>query len=97
MASQMTIGKKLFVSFGAALALTLVLGGTSMWLISSLGASLNKTTNVEARKQALATEIDMGESDMLAAERGILLRAMLKDSALVAQYNQDFQKATIPG
>ena len=94
MESQMTNGKKLIISFGAALALTLVLGGTSMWLISSLGASLNKTTNVEARKQALATEIDMGESDMLAAERGILLRAMLKDSALVAQYNQDFQKAT---
>jgi methyl-accepting chemotaxis protein len=94
MASQMTIGKKLFGSFGASLLLTLIVGGTSMWLISSLGASLNKTVNVSARKQLLAAQIDTNESDMLSAERGILIRAMLKDTALVTQYNQDFQNAT---
>ena len=93
MASQMTIGKKLFGSFGAAIALTLVVGGTSLWLISGLGASLKKTINSTARKQLLAAGIDMGESDMLAAERGILLRAMMKDTALVAQYSQDYQTA----
>jgi methyl-accepting chemotaxis protein len=94
MASQMTIGKKLFVSFGAALALTLVVGGASLWLISNLGASLTKLANVTARKQFLASEIDMGESDFLAAERGILLRTMTKEPALVAEYNQDFQNST---
>jgi methyl-accepting chemotaxis protein len=94
MASQMTIGKKLFGSFGASLLLTLIVGGTSIWLISSLGASLTNAVDVDARKQALAAEIDMGESDILAAERGILLRVMLKDPALVAQYNQDFQRVT---
>jgi hypothetical protein len=50
MASQMTIGKKLFGSFGACLVLTLVVGGTSLWLISSLGNSLNKLAHVTARK-----------------------------------------------
>ncbi|MBS1998433.1 MAG: hypothetical protein JSS86_19045, partial [Cyanobacteria bacterium SZAS LIN-2] len=93
MASQMTIGKKLFGSFGACLALTLVVGGTSLWLISGLGASINKLAHVTARKQFLAAEIDGTESDMLAAERGILLRSMMKDAALVAQYNQDYQTA----
>jgi methyl-accepting chemotaxis protein len=93
MASQMTIGKKLFGSFGASIALTLVVGVTSLWLISSLGASLKKTVNSTARKQLLSADIDMGESDLLAAERGILLRAMTKESALVARYNQDFQNA----
>jgi methyl-accepting chemotaxis protein len=93
MASQMTIGKKLFGSFGAAIALTLVVGGTSLWLISNLGASLKKTVSVSARKQLLAANIDMGESDMLAAERGILLRAMMKDASMVAQYSQDYQTA----
>jgi CHASE3 domain sensor protein len=93
MGSQMTIGKKLFSCFAASLALTLVVGGTSLWLISSLGASLKRTANVIARKQLLAAEIDTRESDMLAAERGILLRGMMKDSALVAQYNQDFTVA----
>ena len=94
MATQMTIGKKLFGSFAASIALTLIVGGTSLWLISSLGASLKKTVNSTARKQLLAADIDMGESDMLAAERGILLRAMMKDAVLVARYNQDFQSAT---
>jgi methyl-accepting chemotaxis protein len=94
MASQMTIGKKLFGSFGASLLLTLIVGGTSMWLISNLGASLNKLANLTARKQLLAAEIDTNESDMLAAERGILLRALTKEPALIAQYNQDFQSTT---
>ncbi|HEY2471461.1 MAG TPA: methyl-accepting chemotaxis protein [Terracidiphilus sp.] len=94
MASQMTIGKRLFGSFGASLLLTMIVGGTALWLISSLGASLNKIATVTARKQFLASEIDMGESDMLAAERGILLRTLTKEPALVAQYNQDFQNAT---
>ncbi|WP_109487406.1 methyl-accepting chemotaxis protein [Occallatibacter savannae] len=94
MASQMTIGKKLFGSFGACVALTLVVGGTSLWLISNLGASLKKTVNATARKQLLASDIDTRESDMLAAERGILLRAMMKDTALVAKYSGDYQTAT---
>ena len=93
MASQMTIGKKLFGSFGACIALILVVGGMSIWLIGSLGKSVTRLADVTARKQFLASEIDMGESDMLAAERGILIRAMMKDTALVAQYNQDYQNA----
>ena len=69
MASQMTIGKKLFGSFGACIALILVVGGMSIWLIGSLGKSVTRLADVTARKQFLASEIDMGESDMLAAER----------------------------
>ena len=56
MASQMTIVKKLVGSFGASIALTLVVGGTSLWLISDLGASLKKTVNSTAHKQLLAAE-----------------------------------------
>src|SRR5579859_2934689 len=93
MASQITIGKKLFGSFGALLALTLVVGGTSIWLISSLGSSLNKMANVTARKEFLASEIDANQNDMLAAERGILLRTLTREAALVAKDNQDFQES----
>jgi CHASE3 domain sensor protein len=94
MTSQMTIGKKLFVSFGASVALTLILGGTSLWLISNMGASLNKIANVTARKQFLASEVDMSESDLLSAERGILLRTLTKEPALVAQCNEDFKNTS---
>ena len=94
MASQITIGKKLFGSFGASVLLTIIVGGTAIWLINGLGTSLNKLANVTARKQLLAAQIDTNESDMLAAERGILLRALTKETALVAQYNQEFQNAS---
>jgi methyl-accepting chemotaxis protein len=94
MASQMTIGKKLFGSFGACLLLTLIVGGTAIWLISSLGASMNKVANVTARKLYLASEIDGVVSDFLSEERGMLLRTLTKEPALVAQYNQDFQDST---
>ena len=93
MASQMTIGKKLFGGFGAALVVTLIVGGTAIWVISSLGTSINKMVNVNAKKQFLATQIDVNESDMIAAERGILLRVYMKDMATANQYNQDFQSS----
>jgi methyl-accepting chemotaxis protein len=51
---------------------------------------LEKTVNVEARKQLLSSQIDMNESDLIAAERGILLQTLTKEPALVAKYNQDF-------
>ncbi len=93
MKSQMTIGKKLFGGFGAALLLTIVVGVTAFWTVGSLGTSINKLVNVNAQKRYLASQIDMNESDMVAAERGILARAYMKDSAAVSQYNQDFQSS----
>jgi len=93
MASQITIGKKLFGGFGAALVVTLIVGGTAIWVIGNLGTSINKLVNVNAKKQFLATQIDVNESDMIAAERGILLRVYMKDMATANQYNQDFQSS----
>src|SRR5436190_1411592 len=93
MKSQMTLGKKLFLSFGAALALTLILGGVAMWAIGTLGASVAEVANMTARKQFLAASIDTNLSDAIAAERGVVARAYMKDRATVEQYNQDFHKA----
>ena len=93
MTSQMTIGKKLFGSFGGSLLLTVTVGGTAIWLISNLGSSMDKAVNINAQKQFLAAQSDKHESDMVAAERGILLRTLTKEPALVAKYNQDFLDA----
>ena len=81
MTSQMTIGKKLILSFGAALALTLMVSALALEGFSSLGADMNRVINVNARKLFLATDINATQSDMLAAERGILARAFMKDKA----------------
>ena len=91
MASQMTIGKKLFAGFGAALVLTLIVGGTAIWAIGTLGNNMSKMVNVNAQKRFLASRIDVNVSDLIAAERGILLRAFTKEPSIMAQYNQDFQ------
>jgi methyl-accepting chemotaxis protein/methyl-accepting chemotaxis protein-1 (serine sensor receptor) len=93
MKSQMTIGKKLFLSFGSALLLTLIVGGVAFWAIGSLGASIAEVANMTARKQVLAASIDTNLSDVIAAERGLVARAYMKDRATVEQYNQDFHKA----
>jgi methyl-accepting chemotaxis protein len=93
MKSQMTIGKKLFLGFGASLALTLIVGGTAVWTIGNLGASLERVVNVNAKKRFLAGEISVNVSDVIAAERGILVRAYMKDQVTVALYNQQLHGA----
>ena len=90
MTLQMTIGKKLFGGLGTSLLLTLIVGGTAIWLISSLGSSMERVIHVSAQKRYLAGQIDTAESDLAAAQRGILLQTLAKDSALVARYNQNF-------
>ena len=93
MTSKMTIGKKLFLSFGAALVLTLVVSLVALQSLGSLGAMLDRVMNKTARKQYLACSIDTGEADVVAAERGVLLRALTKEQTLMERNNRDFGQA----
>lgn len=86
----MTIGKKLLLSFGAVLVLTLVVSGTAIWGISTLGTSMDNVVNVAGQKRYLVSRIDVNISDLVAAERGIMLRMYTKEPSLIAQYNRDF-------
>jgi methyl-accepting chemotaxis protein/methyl-accepting chemotaxis protein-1 (serine sensor receptor) len=90
MKSQMTIGKKLFLSFGAALALTLVVSLFALQSIGSLGGSLDKAIKVNARKRYLASDMSTVMSDLTAGERGIIARSYMKDKATSEKYNQEF-------
>ncbi len=92
MTSQMTIGKKLFVSFGAALALTLGVGFVAMNSTGNLAGANDKVVKVTARKLYLCSGIATDVTGLLAAERGVLLRDYMKDKATMAQYHQDFQE-----
>ena len=58
MKSHMTIGKKLFLSFAAALTLTLVLGVDALLSIRGLSASLNTVVEVNAEKLYLASDMN---------------------------------------
>src|ERR1700690_849794 len=90
MMSQMTIGRKLYLSFGGALALTLLTSVVSLNGVSDLGGTCNQLAKVTARKQFLAGAIGTEMTTVLAAERGILVRAFMKDRPTMLQYNQDF-------
>jgi methyl-accepting chemotaxis protein len=90
MKSQMTIGKRLFLSFGVALALTLAVSVLALQGFSSLDARMNKVIKVNAKKVFLATDIRANQWGMVASERGIIARAFMKDKATMEKYNQDF-------
>src|SRR5664279_1358268 len=89
MKRQMTIGRKLFLSFGAAMVLTLAVSFLALNDIGNLGGVTDRLVKVNAKKQALSGDINTRMADILAAERGVLLRAYMKDKATMEQYHQD--------
>jgi methyl-accepting chemotaxis protein len=93
MNSQMTIGKRLFLSFGALVALTLVLSAVSLRNLSTLGMTVNKFIDVDVKKLYLAGDVNTRASDIVSFERGIVARAYMNDLATVEKYNQAFQTA----
>ena len=89
---QMTIGKKLFASFGAALALTLAIGGVAISAVGSINGRVENIVQKTARKLFIAGDINTVTSDMVAGERGTLLRAYMNDYAGVSQYDAKQQQ-----
>jgi methyl-accepting chemotaxis protein len=86
MKSKMTIGRKLFLAFGAALALTLILSFVALQSFSSLDGQVKQLVGTEHRKLYLAGAINTAMSDIIAAERGVLLRAYMNDYVTVEKY-----------
>ncbi len=93
MMSEMTIGRKLYLSLGSALVLTLMVSVVSLQSIGSLGALVERGMNKLGKKQYLACSIDNAESDAVAAERGLVLRALTKEATLMDKGNSDFGEA----
>jgi methyl-accepting chemotaxis protein len=85
-----TIGVKLFTSFGAMLALVLILGVTSLKINLDLGAELDSAVRVTAKKQMLAGQILAAAAEMTAVERGVASSEMLqqkdKSESFLKQY-----------
>jgi methyl-accepting chemotaxis protein/methyl-accepting chemotaxis protein-1 (serine sensor receptor) len=85
----MTLSKKLYAAFGAALAFTLILGVTAWVSITRIGDQV-KVSAASTRKLEIAGELGTLASEMLSSERGIIVRTLLKDAAKVDQYHADF-------
>lgn len=90
----MTIGKKLTVSFIAMLVLTLVLGIYSLKSISNLSDSLETAINKSTKKIELVNALSIARSDLLAAQRGIVMFTFSKSDAGVESAKSLFESAS---
>ena len=93
MKSRMTIGKKLFISVGAILVLTLSLGLASLNSISSLAGRLDTSTQKTARRLKLAGTIAVAGGEMMAGERGVVVYTFGKSPETVAKSKESVKSA----
>jgi methyl-accepting chemotaxis protein len=82
---QMTIGKKLLISVGSLLIMTLAIGLASLNSINSLAARLDTVTQKTSKRLKLAGVIATCGSDMLSAQRGVALYTFGKSPEMVEQ------------
>lgn len=75
----MTLGKKLYIGFGSALLITLLMGVAAIRNVSSLGADISGLANKSARNLYLSGRVNVETSDLLASMRGLLLDAHTDD------------------
>jgi methyl-accepting chemotaxis protein/methyl-accepting chemotaxis protein-1 (serine sensor receptor) len=87
-----TISQKLYASFGAALALTILLGIGAVVGITRTEENSKNVVDFNARRVYLAGEIRALVGMMLSDERGIVLRSFMQDKATVDQYANEFKE-----
>ncbi len=86
----MTIGRKLFSGVSVLALLTLALGVGSWLGVSRVSDKLHVVTDSTWVKYALAAKINASTSDLLAGDRGILVRGYMKDPGSMTKYNGQF-------
>lgn len=89
----MTVGKKLLVSAGATLALTVAIGIASLNSINNLNRELETATQKTARRLQLAGVMDAASANMLSGMRGIVLFTYGKDEPMVEKCGRQFDSA----
>jgi methyl-accepting chemotaxis protein/methyl-accepting chemotaxis protein-1 (serine sensor receptor) len=90
--SQMTMGKKLMLSFGAVLAVVVFLSVAALSAISSLKTRFDDTAGKTARKIVLVDNINTAVSNMLAAQRGLIVMRYAKDFERAGTAREMFRK-----
>jgi methyl-accepting chemotaxis protein len=91
MLGKMTIGKKLFLSIGAALMAALIMGIMMFVSLSRVGAGMDRVVNVAAKKKYLANQMYIHLTEMISLERGMQIQAVLKNQALVDKFHEDYR------
>jgi methyl-accepting chemotaxis protein len=92
MEAQMTIGKKLMLSFGAMLVALLAMAGSSLYSISGMDSELDTAANKSGKKLDIAGSLATNVSDLLSFERGVLVRLGMKDISRAEGYHNSFNE-----
>jgi methyl-accepting chemotaxis protein len=92
--SPMTIGTKLTVSFIAMLLLTLLLGIYSLQAIGNLSDGLDTAITKTTKKIELVDGVTIARSDMLAAQRGVILYTFAKNAGALYTAKRLFEEAS---
>ena len=89
--SQMSVGKKLFASAGAALGLTLVVSVVSLYGFTEIGGVVNTIVNGNARKLALSGEVARDSARFAAFDSNLVLEGLRHDKAAMDSESQGFK------
>jgi methyl-accepting chemotaxis protein len=91
---NMTIGKKLMAGTAAMFVLAAILGGWGLISLRKFKKQFDTTMDVTVRKVELADVILTANSEMISAQRGLVLAAFAKDHIELAKYEKAFAENT---
>jgi methyl-accepting chemotaxis protein/methyl-accepting chemotaxis protein-1 (serine sensor receptor) len=89
-----TIGTKLFLSFGTLTTITLLIALVGLVNDAILTKTVERVVFSTSVKQSLAGEIDLKFTELISLERGMNLRALMKDRATADSYNKSYLSDT---
>ena len=88
--NSFTIGKKLYVGVVTLVVCMFALGASAVFSMVAVGNRLHSIVDKTGHKQAMAHQMDLDTSDMLAEDRGIIVRGFMKDYETAEKYNRQF-------
>src|ERR1700760_3328179 len=87
---KMTIGRKLFLSFGAVMAITLLIALGALVNNAALTATVERVVYSTSVKQAISDEIDIKVTALISIERGMYLHTLLKEHTATEAFNRSY-------
>jgi methyl-accepting chemotaxis protein/methyl-accepting chemotaxis protein-1 (serine sensor receptor) len=83
----MTVGKKLYTAFGAAILITIVMGLVAIHNLNDVGDSLVRISTVTSRNLYLAGDVNATSTDMVRMSSGMNLRAHMNDLQQMQEFH----------
>lgn len=90
----MKIGTKLMASFSVMMALVLALGFGGVASVERVRSAMDSTVNVAAKRTLLANQIATEAANIMALERGIVLRSILQQTQAMETHKQEYRDAS---